>query len=39
MLRPSSSASVEVASVDVAPRIVMLKSRADVCAMLTPAPT
>jgi hypothetical protein len=30
------SASCEVASVDEAPRIVMLKSRAEVCEMFTP---
>ena len=35
-LRPSMSASCEVASVEVAPRMLMLKSRAEVCVMFMP---
>ena len=35
-LRPSTSASCEVASVDVAPRVVILTSRADVWETLRP---
>ena len=35
-LRPSTSASCDVASVDVAPRVVMLTSRADTWVTLMP---
>ena len=36
MLRPSTSASCDVESVEVAPRLVKLMSRADVCVTFTP---
>ena len=36
MLRPSTSASCEVASVDVAPRVVTLTSRAETCVTFMP---
>ena len=36
MLRPSTSASCDVASVDVAPRVVRLTSRAETCVTLMP---
>jgi hypothetical protein len=36
MLRPSTSASCDVDSVDVAPRVVMLTSRAETCVTFIP---
>ena len=35
-LRPSTTASCDVASDDVAPRLVTLTSRAEICVMFTP---
>ena len=36
MLRPSTRASCDVASVEVAPRVVMFTSRADACMTFMP---